>query len=63
MCAKFSFLPLLIFYSYVSFVQKTIRFCTLRRISNLSNLAVASWDISCFLSLGLYGRVVCARSA
>ncbi len=42
---QISFLPLLIFDSYVSLVQKKIVFCTSRRISDPRNLAVASWYI------------------
>ncbi len=37
------FLPLGIFDSYVSLIQNKILFGTLRRISNLTNLAVTSW--------------------
>jgi hypothetical protein len=50
------FLPLGIFDSYVSLIQNKIFFGALRRISNLTNLAVTSWAFSCFLSPGLYGR-------
>ena len=50
------FLPLGIFDSYVSLIQNKIFFGTLRRILNLTNLAVTSWAFSCFLSPGLYGR-------
>jgi hypothetical protein len=49
--------PLRIFNSYVSAIQNKIVFGTLVRISNLTNLAVASWDFSCFLSPSLYGRL------
>ena len=49
--------PLGIFNSYSSVIQNKIVFGTLVRISNLTNLAVASWDFSCLLSLGLYGRL------
>jgi hypothetical protein len=51
------FLPLGILDSYVSLIQNKIFFCTLRRISDLTNLAVTSWNISCLLSHGLYGRL------
>ena len=47
--------PLVIFNSYVSVIHF---FCTLVRLSNLTNLAVTSWHISCFLSPSLYGSVV-----
>ena len=52
--------PLGIFNSYVSVIQNKIVFGTLVRISNLTNLAVASWDVSCFLSPGLYGSWGCS---
>jgi len=55
-CAPNLFLPLGIFNSYVSLMQNKIFFGTLRRISNLTNLAITSWAFSCFLSPGLYGR-------
>ena len=48
------FLPLGIFDSYVSLIQNKIFFGTLRRISDLTNLAVTSWAFSCFLSPGLW---------
>jgi hypothetical protein len=44
------FLPLGIFDSYVSLIQNKLFFGTLRRISNLTNLAVTSWAFSWFLS-------------
>ena len=44
------FLPPLIFDSYVSLIHNKIFFDTLCKISNLSNLGVASWDFSCLLS-------------
>ena len=44
------FLPLGIFDSYVSLIQNKIFFGTLRRILNLTNLAVTSWAFSCLLS-------------
>jgi len=50
------FLPLGIFNSYVSLIQIKIFFGTIRRISSPKNLAVTSWDFSCFLSPGLYGN-------
>ena len=52
---QISFLPLWIFDSYVSLIQNKIFFGTIRRISNLTNLAFTSWAFSCFLSPGLYG--------
>ncbi len=48
------FLPLGIFDSYVSLIQNKLFFGTLRRISNLTNLAVTSWAFSWFLSPGLW---------
>jgi hypothetical protein len=51
------FLPLGIFDSYVSLIQNKLFFGTLRRISNLTNLAVTSWAFSWFLSPGLYGML------
>jgi hypothetical protein len=48
------FLPLGIFDSYVSLIQNKLFFGTLRRISDLTNLAVTSWAFSWFLSPGLY---------
>ena len=51
------FLPLGIFDSYVSLIQKKIFFGTLRRISDLTDLAVTSWAFSCLLNPGLYGSV------
>jgi hypothetical protein len=47
--------PLGIFDSYVCLIQNKLFFGTLRRISNLTNLAVTSWAFSWFLSPGLYG--------
>jgi hypothetical protein len=47
--------PLGIFDSYVCLIQNKIFFGTLRRISDLTNLAVTSWAFSCFLNPGLYG--------
>jgi hypothetical protein len=55
------FLPLGIFDSYVSLIQNKIFFGTLRRISDLTNLAVTSWAFSCLLSPGPYGMVVCVK--
>ena len=49
------FLPLGIFDSYASLIQNKIFFDTIRRISNLTNLAVTSWAFSCLLSPGFYG--------
>ena len=51
------FLPLEIFDSYVSLIQNNFYFGAIRRISNLTNLAVTSWAFSWFLSPGLYGRL------
>ena len=51
------FLPLRIFDSYVSLIQNKIFFGTLRRISDLTDLAVTSWDFICLLNPGLYGSV------
>jgi hypothetical protein len=48
------FLPLGIFDSYVSLIQNKIFVGTLRRLSNLTNLAVTSWAFSCLLSPGLW---------
>ncbi len=50
--------PLGIFDSYVCLIKNKLFFGTLRRISNLTNLAVTSWAFSWFLSPGLYGRVL-----
>ena len=50
-CAKFS---LGISDSYVCLIQNKIFFGTLRRISDLTNLAVTSWAFSWFLSPGLW---------
>jgi hypothetical protein len=55
------FLPLGIFDSYVSLIQNKIFFGTLRRISDLTDLAVTSWAFSCLLNPGLYGRVFLSR--
>jgi len=52
---QISFLPLWIFNSYVSLIQNKIFFGPIRRISNLTNLAVTSLDFHCLLSLVLYG--------
>ena len=49
------FLPLGIFDSYVCLIQNKIFFGTLRRISDLTNLAVTSRAFSCLLNPGLYG--------
>ncbi len=59
MYAKFQilFLPLGIFDSYVSLIQNNIFFGTSCRISDLTNLAVTSWNISCLLNPGLYDGV------
>ncbi len=51
-------LGLRIFNSYVSAIQNKIVFGTLVRISSLTNLPVASLDISCLLSPGLDGRAL-----
>ncbi len=48
-------LGLRIFNSYIGVIQNKIVFGTLVRISSLTDLAVASLDISCFLSPGLDG--------
>ncbi len=40
-----------------------IFFGTLRRISDLTNLAVTSWNISCFLNPGLYGKQMASGDA
>ena len=48
------FLPLGIFDSYVSLIQNKIFFGTLRRISDLTDLAVTSWAFSCLLNPGLW---------
>ena len=50
---QISFLPLRIFNSYISVILNNF-FGFLVRISNLTNLAVTSWDFSCFLSLGIW---------
>jgi hypothetical protein len=47
--------PLGIFDSYVCLIQNKIFFGTLRRISDLTNLAVTSRAFSCFLNPGLHG--------
>ena len=47
------FLPLGIFDSYVSLIQNKIFFGTLRRISDLTDLAVTSWAFSCLLNPGI----------
>ena len=62
------FLPLGIFVSYVSLIQNKVLFGTLRRISDLTNLSVASWAFSClfiprsmvaeFIKLGDLGTVL-----
>jgi hypothetical protein len=44
---QISFLPLWIFNSCGSLIQNKIFFGTIRRISNITNLAVTSWDFSC----------------
>jgi hypothetical protein len=54
------FLPLGIFDSYVSLIQNKIFFGTLRRISDLTDLAVTSWAFSCLLNPGLYGSKLLA---
>ena len=57
---QISFPPLSIFDSYVSLAQFIFIPYAKYQISNLSNLAVASWDFSCFLFPGLlvaYHRV------
>ena len=46
------------FNSYTSLVHDQSFFGTIHSISNLSNLAVTSWAYSCFLSPGLYGKIV-----
>ena len=55
------FLPLGIFDSYVSLIQNKIFFGTLRRISDLTDLAVTSWAFSCLLNPGLYGSIYHTR--
>ncbi len=54
-CMPNLFLPLGIFDSYVDLIQNKLFFGTIRRILNLTNLAVTSWAFSCLLSPGLYG--------